>query len=103
MASLLWVMDHDASAPGTPTPFQWLEWQTHDWRVRWNFRREAPTAATNFAVILIDDQTSAYLSKAIANDAPRWPFSHLYHGKLVEELKQQGVAAVAFDVFWHPG
>lgn len=68
--------------------------------MRWNFRREVPTAATNFAVILIDDQTSAYLSKAIANDAPRWPFSHLYHGKLVEELKQQGVAAVAFDVFF---
>ena len=40
------------------------------------------------------------MSQMFTNDSLRWPFSHFYHGLLVDELKLQGVATVSFDVYF---
>ncbi|MBI5801192.1 MAG: adenylate/guanylate cyclase domain-containing protein [Verrucomicrobia bacterium] len=90
---------HDAASPSSPSIFQRLEWMAHDWRVRFAYKYPSPHAADQFATMAIGDSTIKWMNEKMP-DQPRWPFSHFYYGPFINELKAQGVKAVAFDVFF---
>lgn len=98
-ALLDWVRRHDAAHPAAPSIFQRIEWISHDWRVRTAYEQPSPNAATNFATVEIEDSTIKWMNENLP-DQPRWPFSYFYYGPFISELKAQGVAGVAFDVFF---
>jgi class 3 adenylate cyclase len=98
-ALLQWIRKHDADHPMSPSVFQRIEWISHDWRVRTAFEISSPNAATNFAAIEIEEKTIQWMNQNLP-DQPRWPFSYFYYGPFISELKAQGVAGVAFDVYF---
>lgn len=98
-AFLFWWQQREADARSASL-LQRLEWISHDWRVRLALPHPVPTAASNLAGAIIDDQTMRVMAQMFTNDSMRWPFSHFYHGIAVRELKQQGASVVGFDVFF---
>ncbi len=96
---LLWVRRYDTDTPRSPSIFQRLEWMSHDWRVRLAYSRPSPNAATNLVAVEIEESTLKWMNKALPGQ-PRWPFTYFYYAPFISELKTQGVAGVAFDVFF---
>ena len=96
---LHWIRRHDADHPNSPSVFQRIEWISHDWRVRTAYKIASPNAATNFVAVEIEERTIQWMNQSLS-DQPRWPFSYFYYGPFINELKTQGVAGVAFDVFF---
>ncbi|HMJ92074.1 MAG TPA: adenylate/guanylate cyclase domain-containing protein, partial [Candidatus Acidoferrum sp.] len=79
------------------TLFSRVEWMTYDWRVRLA-ARQSPPAATNLGFVAITDDSI----KALLNGTLPYKFGLYWprqvHGRLVDELRQQGAKAVGFDV-----
>ena len=98
-----WVHHRDVQRPLRPSPFQRFEWYLHDWRAQLALRTPTPSAATNLAVVLIDESSSKWMAEKYPSLGGRWPFHHFHYGPVLDELKAQGAKAVAFDIFFvHP-
>lgn len=95
-----WVYQRDAKLPLSPTLFQQFEWYLHDWRVQLAYPRPAPSAATNLAVVEINDNSLRVMREKFPQVGGRWPFHHFHYGVMLDELKAQGVRAVAFDILF---
>ncbi len=95
-----WVHHRDAQQPTSPSPFQRFEWYLHDWRVRRAYETPTPTAATNLAVVVINDSSMKWLREKFPAVGGRWPFHHFHYGPMLDELKAQGARAVAFDIMF---
>lgn len=98
-ALLFGVQQWDQRNPKSPSPFQRIEWMSEDWRVVRAYPWPTPNAASNLVAVTINEPDLGWMNTNISRH-PRWPFPHLYYGPFVNELKAQGVEAVAFDVFF---
>jgi len=98
-AFIFWWQQRETGARDASL-LQRLEWISHDWRVRLALSHPVPTAASNLAVVVINDQTSRLLAQMFPGDSLRWPYSHLYHGIVARELTQQEAKLVGFDIFF---
>ena len=98
-ALLFGVWRWDQGNPNSPSLFQRIEWMSEDWRARVAFSWPAPNSASNLVAVAIGESDLEWMNRVISR-RPRWPFGHLYYGPFVNELKAQGVKAVAFDVFF---
>jgi len=78
---------------------QRLEWMTFDWRVRQAAHQPSPHAP-NLGLVFINDETiDRVLSGSYGYEAGLyWP-RHVY-GRMVQELREQGAEAIAFDVLF---
>jgi class 3 adenylate cyclase len=78
---------------------QRLEWMTFDWRVRHAAQQPSPFAP-NLGLVFIDDETiDRVLGGGFGYEAGLyWP-RHVY-GRVVQELRDQGAEAIAFDVLF---
>ena len=97
-----WVYQRDAQQPppASPSLFQRFEWYLHDWRVQRAYRTPTPSAATNLAVVVINDASTKWMREKFPPVGGRWPFHHFHYGPMLDELKAQGARAVAFDIFF---
>ncbi|HNQ88970.1 MAG TPA: adenylate/guanylate cyclase domain-containing protein [Verrucomicrobiota bacterium] len=86
----------DRPSDSTVALFQRLEWITYDWRMRLARHAPAPTA-TNLAAVFIDDQGLAQINQ---QSGYYWPWPRQLFGRVLRELRSQGAAAVAFDIFF---
>lgn len=88
----VWLGRVDASA----NPLQRLELLTYDWRARAAFAAGGP-AATNLAAIFIDDEGLRLINETLEY---HWPLPRHLFGRILRELKAQGAARVACDIFF---
>lgn len=81
------------------TPFQRVEWISYDWRVRMAADR-SPAAATNLGLVAItDDSIETLLDGSFPyRFGLHWPRE--VYGRVVNELRAEGVEAVGFDVLF---
>lgn len=90
----------DTEQPQKPSPFQRFEWYLQDWRARLALRTPVPSAATNLAVVMINDQATEVMAAKFPALGGRWPFHHFHYGPVLDELKAQGARAVGFDIMF---
>lgn len=62
--------------------------------------RSAPSAASNFVAVGINNSDLDWMNRVFTSPRPRWPFSHLYYGPFISELQAQGASVVAFDMLF---
>ncbi|HRI16769.1 MAG TPA: CHASE2 domain-containing protein, partial [Verrucomicrobiota bacterium] len=74
-----------------------LELGTYDSRMRLASRRYADRSATNFGLLGLDEESLTYVA---TNSGHSWPLPRFYYGLILEELRNQGVGLVAFDILF---
>ncbi|MBX3733080.1 MAG: adenylate/guanylate cyclase domain-containing protein [Verrucomicrobiae bacterium] len=73
-----------------------LELGAYDSRMRLASRR-APRIATNLGLVGLDVESLGYTA---TNDGFSWPLPRYFHAQILEELRQQEVKAVLFDILF---
>lgn len=75
---------------------QRLEWSSFDWRVQHSQSLDQPISA-KLGTVYVDDETLVEVEKKLGL---HWPFPRWTHGLVLKELTDQGVAGVAYDIFF---
>lgn len=75
---------------------QRLEWSSFDWRVQHSRSFDQPVSG-RLGTVYVDDATLAEMEKKLGI---HWPFPRWTHGLVLKELTDQGVAGVAYDIFF---